>query len=170
MMQRLRLHPLLLIVAIGAPVAGGCGAPGEAADPAARYPASAVLVDAGDGTVIDPAVGLMWTRAVSEQRMDWSRAREWSEALELAGRDDWRLPTSAELQRLYEALGTAEDQYERRVGPIEWSDAYTVWSSSRYRSYTSVIETVYFHSGFVFYHGKREPLRALAVRSVEGGP
>jgi len=58
------------------------------------------FVDNGDGTVDDRATGLTWTQADSGEPLSWEEALAWAEALELGGRDDWRLPNAKELQSL----------------------------------------------------------------------
>ncbi len=48
----------------------------------------------------DPATGLVWQRSGSGFTLDWRQAREYVAYLNqshFAGRDDWRLPTAAEL-------------------------------------------------------------------------
>ncbi len=59
-----------------------------------------VYVDNGDGTISDLATGLMWQMADDGQTRDWEEALAYSEDLELAGYDDWRLPNVKELQSL----------------------------------------------------------------------
>jgi len=63
----------------------------------------------GDGTVTDRATGLTWMQVDSghlkagparDGRLTWPEALAWAEALELAGHDDWRLPSAKELQTL----------------------------------------------------------------------
>ncbi len=56
------------------------------------------FVDNSDGTITDRATGLMWQQADDETSRDWEEALEYAEGLELAGHDDWRLPSSKELQ------------------------------------------------------------------------
>jgi hypothetical protein len=56
--------------------------------------------DNGDGTVIDRATGLVWTKADSGRGMNWQDALAYAESLSLAGKDDWRLPNAKELQSI----------------------------------------------------------------------
>ncbi len=56
--------------------------------------------DNGDGTITDLSTGLMWSQADSGAAMNWEDALAWAEGLSLAGRDDWRLPNSKELQSI----------------------------------------------------------------------
>lgn len=57
--------------------------------------------DNGDGTVTDNVTGLMWeqtpTNTSAADGMSWQEAYDYCESLELAGYDDWRLPTTKEL-------------------------------------------------------------------------
>ena len=49
-------------------------------------------------TWTDPDTGLMWAREDNGSDIDWSRARDYCSELQLAGYNDWRLPTIEELQ------------------------------------------------------------------------
>lgn len=58
------------------------------------------FIDNGDGTITDLATGLMWMQDDSGEAMNWSDALQWSESLETAGYEDWRLPDAKELQSI----------------------------------------------------------------------
>ncbi|MDK9723177.1 MAG: DUF1566 domain-containing protein [Rhodospirillales bacterium] len=58
------------------------------------------FMDKGDGTVIDRATGLTWTKADSGRGLDWGQALAYCEALAFAGHDDWRLPNAKELHSI----------------------------------------------------------------------
>ena len=61
------------------------------------------FADNGDGTVIDEATGLMWTRDDSGEGMTWEQALAWTQARNAEGylgHDDWRLPDAKELQSI----------------------------------------------------------------------
>ncbi len=58
------------------------------------------FVDNGDGTITDLATGLMWQMTDDGDSKDWQEALAYSEALTLAGYDDWRLPSAKELQSI----------------------------------------------------------------------
>ncbi len=51
----------------------------------------------GDGTITDLNTGLMWQMVPIKQGFDWQGAKEYCESLELAGHNDWRLPSAKEL-------------------------------------------------------------------------
>jgi len=53
--------------------------------------------DNGDGTVTDLNTGLMWQVTPSSQSFSYEEAVEYAENLELAGYDDWRVPSTKEL-------------------------------------------------------------------------
>ena len=50
-----------------------------------------------DGTVTDNVTGLTWQQIPISETMSWEEAIEYCENLELAGYDDWRIPTAKEL-------------------------------------------------------------------------
>jgi len=47
--------------------------------------------------VSDPGTGLMWQRKAAPQQLAWADAEKYCACLQLAGRDDWHLPTRMEL-------------------------------------------------------------------------
>ena len=53
--------------------------------------------DNGDGTVTDNVTGLMWQQTPADYGMSWQEAADYCESLQLAGYDDWRMPTTKEL-------------------------------------------------------------------------
>ncbi len=53
--------------------------------------------DNGDGTVTDPNTGLTWQQVPSSDGFTWQEAVDYADELELAGYDDWRLPSAKEL-------------------------------------------------------------------------
>jgi len=58
------------------------------------------FVDNGDGTITDHATGLMWQAADDGETRDWEEALKDAESSNLAGYDDWRLPSAKELQSI----------------------------------------------------------------------
>ena len=66
---------------------------GEDADYAGSAPS---FKDNGDGTITDHLTGLIWQKADGGE-MTWEKAKDYAKSLRLAGRQDWRLPTSMEL-------------------------------------------------------------------------
>lgn len=67
---------------------GWCGLVGSEAS------ATCDLINNGDGTITDPATGLMWLTDAGMGGSDtWANAMTWSANLVFAGFDDWRLPS-----------------------------------------------------------------------------
>lgn len=53
--------------------------------------------DNGDGTVTDNVTGLMWQQTPANAGLSYAEAEAYCDSLELAGYDDWRIPTTKEL-------------------------------------------------------------------------
>ncbi|MCL4235813.1 MAG: DUF1566 domain-containing protein [Deltaproteobacteria bacterium] len=60
--------------------------------------------DNGDGTVTDNVTGLMWQQTPGD-KMTWDEAANGADGFELAGYDDWRLPSIDELYSLIDFAG-----------------------------------------------------------------
>jgi len=54
----------------------------------------------GNGTVSDLATGLTWQRTDDGKTRDWPEALRYCAALDLGGKQDWRLPNVKELQSI----------------------------------------------------------------------
>ena len=76
--------------------------------------AGPAYVDNGNGTVTDAVTGLIWQRTTdsngdgdikADDKMTWSAACSYCDALALAGYPDWRLPTIKELYSLIDFSG-----------------------------------------------------------------
>ena len=58
------------------------------------------FVDNGNGTVTDTDTGLMWQKATAPGTYTWEQALQYCESLNLAGYNDWRLPSKNELHTI----------------------------------------------------------------------
>lgn len=58
------------------------------------------LSDKGDGTVVDSLTGLAWQKVVDAGTYNWAASKSYCDGLVLAGKSDWRWPTSFELESL----------------------------------------------------------------------
>lgn len=58
------------------------------------------FVDNGDSTISDLATGLMWQKSDDGIARNWEQAHFYSENLDLASHNDWRLPNAKELQSI----------------------------------------------------------------------
>ena len=75
-------------------------------------------VDNGDGTISDLATGLMWQKADDGDSKDWEEALEYSENLELASFNDWRLPNAKELQSIVDYSRSPQTTNSPAINPM----------------------------------------------------
>ncbi|MDA8140972.1 MAG: DUF1566 domain-containing protein [Desulfobacteraceae bacterium] len=118
------------------------------------------LVDNGDGTISDRATGLMWQKDNPHQ-MTWEQALNYCETLQLAGRDDWRLPNRNELLSIVDYTRTkpAIDAVFPNTMPSEY------WSSTTYVYSTGDAWFVDFGYGAFRHSNKSWTYNVRAVRS-----
>jgi len=84
---------------------------------------------AGDGTVIDHKLGVMWATADNGDDISWDNAKAYCDRLTLAGYDDWRLPTLDELKSLYKAKVTTYQVRAKGIIRITETDRAQPWAS-----------------------------------------
>lgn len=100
--------------------------------------------DNGDGTVSDLNTGLMWQKTPDNQRYQYYNAFDYTDQLETAGYNDWRLPTIKELYSLLNSNGALNPSDVANSQPYLY-DAYfdfeydnrmpfagQYWSSTKY--------------------------------------
>ena len=81
----------------------------------------------GQPTWIDPQTGLEW-QIESPGRMMWDEAMAYAEELWLNGKDDWRLPTCAEIESLLD-----RSKYRPVMrNEVPFRDTRSYWSSSTF--------------------------------------
>ena len=92
------------------------------------------FVDNGDGTVTDTQTGLMWAKTSSPGDITWHDAEVYCKNPAMDGLylkyEDWRMPTIAELQTLYnkDAKGYKTDcGLKARVDPIFEIGCAWIW-------------------------------------------
>ncbi len=125
------------------------------------------LVDNGDGTVTDSNTCLVWQQVSADidndgvaDKMTWADALVYAEGLTLGGHDDWRLPSSAELQTLVD--------YGKAVPAVDTNYFPDTDSSSDYsRSYWTSTTTPNLGSGGVSAHNAK--VVSFAYGRVEAG-
>ena len=76
------------------------------------------FIDNGDGTISDIATGLMWQKADDGESRDWKEALSYSEDLELAKYNDWRLPNAKELQSIVDYSRSPQTTNSPAIDPI----------------------------------------------------
>lgn len=77
---------------------------------------------------VDPKTRLMWTAADNGKDVDWERAVRYCEELELAGYDDWTLPTIEQLESLHHPM-TQKPPFHTPPGVL--LSACCPWSSTK---------------------------------------
>jgi hypothetical protein len=73
--------------------------------------------DLGEGTILDQATGLMWTKDDSRMAMNWKDALAYAENLTDAGHTNWRLPNAKELQSIVDYTRAPDAIDNGRRGP-----------------------------------------------------
>lgn len=118
----------------------------------------------GDGTVTDLAYNLVWTRTPSADSMDWESALKYSENLNYAGSEQWRLPNIKELKSI------SDDKFFR---PSVDKNFFSILNSGKFWSSTSLanqglrawfLDTQY---GITTYDLKSRKNYILCVRTVD---
>lgn len=79
-----------------------------------------------DGTILDNASGLQWEQAESAFSMNWGAALNYCESLDLAGFDDWRLPSIKELASLVLSAGSSVHIAAPESGSRLWTSTTSV--------------------------------------------
>ena len=89
------------------------------------------MVDNEDGTVTDLETGLIWQQNDPSNR-DWEEALAYCETLELAGKEDWRLPSVNELLSLVDTTRynlSIDENLFPEASPTVYHTSTTVYSS-----------------------------------------
>ncbi len=108
--------------------------------PPKAEPLESRLIDNSDGTISDPATGLMWTKKDSyadlNKCLNWKDSEEYVKNLGTGGYTDWRIPTILELSTLYDhrhenvLAWDADPEYPLALdSKFEKGAAYWNWSS-----------------------------------------
>lgn len=79
-----------------------------------------------DGTILDNASGLQWEQTESAYSMNWGAALNYCENLDLAGFDDWRLPTIKELASLVLSSDSSLNAVTSESGSRVWTSTTSV--------------------------------------------
>ena len=101
------------------------------------------FVDNGNGTITDTTTGLMWLATDNNALINWRGANEYCKNLRIGGYTDWRIPTLAELESIYNPDEKNKNGYHTTKQIT--TTAESCWSS----------ETEGYKAGrFNFTHGK----------------
>jgi len=132
--------------------------------------------DNGDGTVTDHQLGVMWARYDNQGDIDWRGAQRycrWGPPQIMGKYDNWRMPTTEELQSLYvhgkEYKGYETDCGQKvKITPEIGLSCGWVWTGE----VKSITARVYnFQRGYHYMELMRhwKAYRALPVRDLQEG-
>ncbi len=76
------------------------------------------FIDNGNSTITDKATGLIWQQHDSTTAMNWYEALNYCESLELAGKDNWRLPNVKELHSIVDYSRSPDTTKSAAIAPI----------------------------------------------------
>lgn len=69
---------------------------------------------------VDPSTGLIWAARDNDRDLIWHKAMKYCRDLHLAGYSDWRLPTLAELEGIYDKDANAPGLGVYEIEPTTW--------------------------------------------------
>ena len=107
----------------------------------------------------DNKTGLQW-QCDSPGKMSWHDAQAYAETLELAGHEDWRLPSAAELESL---LDRSRYRPEMRKA-VPFRDLRRYWSSTTFAENTENAWIVVFDGAYVLSYPKKNTYWIRCVR------
>ena len=79
------------------------------------------FIDDGNGTITDNATGLMWSKADSEEDLNWEEALSWVQQRnneDFLGYNDWRLPNAKELQSIIDYSRSPDTTNSGAINPL----------------------------------------------------
>jgi hypothetical protein len=114
----------------------------------------------------DPKTGLEWQRH-SPGEMTWYEAQEYARSLSLGGRNDWRLPTAAELETLLDRKSLFERMRPIMREEVPFKDALSYWSSTTFAPNTYSAWIVMFDGAYILSYFKSNAYHVRCVRGQE---
>jgi hypothetical protein len=79
------------------------------------------FLDNGDGTIIDNATGLLWSKYDSGEGMNWEDGLVWVQQRNeenYLGHNDWRLPNAKELQSMVDYTRSPQTTNSAAIAPV----------------------------------------------------
>lgn len=124
------------------------------------------FTDRGDGTVIDNATDLVWTKDAQllKKTMKWEEGLAACNNLDFAGHTDWRLPNVRELLSLIDY--GAHDPALPPGHPFSNVQLLFYWTSTTYEGTADHAWGVYVYNGYVYNYHK---MTRAWVWPVRGG-
>jgi len=112
----------------------------------------------------DPKTGFEW-QCESPGEMTWHEAQEYAKSLSLGGKNDWRLPTLAELESLLDRTKGRSDGRPLMREEVPFRDTLSYWSSTTFKRHTKNAWIVMFDGAYVLSYYKSN---SYSVRCVRG--
>ncbi len=143
--------------------------PKKLSDEALRGPENKTVEGCASGkrkavTWEDQKTGLEWEYE-SPGEMSWNDALEYAKSLSLDGKDDWRLPTAAELETLLDRSILYDKSRPTMRQELPFRDTLSYWSSTTFAPKTHCAWIVMFDGGYILSYPKSTP---YCVRCVRG--
>ena len=85
------------------------------------------FMDNGNGTITDTKTGLMWAASDNNIPISWPNGVEYCKNLQTGGYADWRMPTLAELQSIYNPNKKNQNGYH--ITSRIFTTAESCWAS-----------------------------------------
>jgi formylglycine-generating enzyme required for sulfatase activity len=111
----------------------------------------------------DPKTGLEW-QCESPGEMTWYEARDYAKSLSLGRKDDWRLPTLAELESLLDRTKGRSDGRPPIREEVPFRDNLSYWSSTTFERHTKNAWIVMFDGAYVLSYYKSNSYYVRCVR------
>lgn len=111
----------------------------------------------------DPKTGFEW-QCESPGQMTWNEAMEYAQSLALDGKEDWRLPTVAELETLLDRSILYDRLRPIMRKEIPFRDTLSYWSSTTFGPDTYSAWIVMFDGGYVLSYYKTNLYYVRCIR------
>jgi len=111
----------------------------------------------------DSKTGLEW-QCESSGEMTWYKAREYAESLSLDGKDDWRLPTLAELESLLDRTKARPEGRPPMREEVPFRDELSYWSSTTFERDTKNAWILMFDGAYLLSYYKSNLYHVRCVR------
>ena len=122
------------------------------------------LVSQKPPTWKDPKTGLEW-QWESPGEMTWDEAQKYAKSLSLDDKENWRLPSLAELESLLDRTKARPDGRPPVREEVPFRDELSYWSSTTFERHTKNAWIVMFDGAYVLSYYKSN---LYSVRCVRG--